>query len=157
MTELVKKTFVITEKGGLRPAFVAAWNLAKQALLGRSLVLTLSNRQSKRSLEQNKKMWAMLSDISAQVLWPVNGAMTMMSPEEWKDVLTAALRQVNGAEVRIAQGIEGGFVFLGQRTSKMPVKLMAELIEYMYAFGAEKEVRWSEPAPEEWYELRAAA
>ena len=63
----------------------------------------------------------------------------MMSKEDWKDVLTANWKR----EQRIAQGIDGGIVMLGQRTSKMTMAQMSELIELMYAFGAERGVIWS--------------
>lgn len=94
-----------------------------------------------RSLEANKKMWAMLHDVARQVPWPVNGSLGLMEPEDWKDVFTAALRKHH----RVAQGIDGGFVFLGMRTSKMNKEQMSELIELMYSFGAEREVKWTEP------------
>jgi hypothetical protein len=93
-----------------------------------------------RSTEQNKKMWAMLHDISTQVKWRVNGSMIFMSAEDWKDVLTAGLTKNS----RIADGIEGGFVMLGERTSKMTKERMAELIEFMQWFGAERGVKWTE-------------
>lgn len=83
----------------------------------------------------------MLRDVSRQVRWAVNGALVNMEPEDWKDVFTAALRKHH----RVAQGIDGGFVFLGMRTSKMTKDQMIELIELIYAFGAEREVKWSEP------------
>ena len=40
--------------------------------------------KSKRSLDQNNKMWAMLNDIAAQVIWYGEKLTTI----EWKDVLT---------------------------------------------------------------------
>lgn len=97
-------------------------------------------RPRTRSLDANAKMWAMLSDISRQVKWPINGQLETLSPEDWKDISTASLHQEN----RIAQGIRGGFVVLGRRTSKMTVREMSELIEFLYAFGAEQGVVWSE-------------
>lgn len=93
-----------------------------------------------RSLDANAKMWAMLGDISKQIDWHLNGVAQKLTPEDWKDILSASLNQEN----RIAQGIRGGFVMLGQRTSRMSVKEMSELIELMYAFGAEHDVKWSE-------------
>lgn len=83
----------------------------------------------------------MLRDIARQVRWSVNGAKTYLEPEDWKDILTAALTKHH----RIAEGIDGGFVFLGMRTSRMTKDQMVELIELMYAFGAERNVTWSEP------------
>lgn len=96
----------------------------------------LSEIKDIRSLEQNSKMWAMLTDISRQVIWYGE----KLSPEEWKDVITAALKRQ-----KVVPGIEGGFVAIGAKTSKMSVKEMIDVIEFSYAFGAEKNVRWTEP------------
>lgn len=103
-------------------------------------------RPRTRSLDSNAKMWAMLADIAAQVKWPINGVLQALSAEDWKDILSASLSQEN----RIAQGVRGGFVMLGKRTSRMTVREMSELIEFMHAFGAEQNVVWSErvDAPE---------
>lgn len=89
-----------------------------------------------RTLEQNAKMWAMLADISRQVNWYGD----MIPADEWKDMFTAALKRT-----KVRRGIEGGYVICGQSTKKMSIKAMAELIEYMYAFGAQHNVRWTEP------------
>lgn len=90
---------------------------------------------------QNKKMWPMLRDFSRQIQWPVNGVLTLIEPEDWKDIFTAALRKHH----RVAQGLDGGYVFLGMRTSKMTKDQMIELIELMYAEGANRGVVWSDP------------
>lgn len=92
-----------------------------------------------RTLEQNAIMWSILTDISRQVDFVVNGQLVKVSPEEVKDILSASLKR----ETRIAMGVDGGMVILGQRTSKMTVRQMSELIELAHAFGAEKGVVWS--------------
>lgn len=107
-------------------------------------------RPGKRTLSQNKKLWPMLSDISKQVEWPVNGVLEKLSTEEWKDVLTAAL----SSEQKVTQGVNGGFVMLGKSTSKMKKAEFADLIEVIYAFGSERQVRWSEPALKAYEEWR---
>lgn len=95
-----------------------------------------------RSLDQNNLMWAALTDLSRQVTWPVNGVVQLLSPEDWKSIITASLNE----ESRMAQGINGGFVLLGKSTSRMSVKEMTEVIEFAHAFGAERGVRWSPAA-----------
>ena len=91
----------------------------------------------KRSLVQNAKMWSMLADLAKQVDWYG----LKLSSEDWKDVLSASLRK----EIRTVPNVEGnGLVVLGMRTSQMSVRQMNEMIEYMYWFGAEKKVVWSE-------------
>lgn len=92
---------------------------------------------STRSLESNAKMWAMLGDIAKQVVW--HGV--KLDAEDWKHVLSAGIKKQ-----RAVPGIDGGFVVLGQRTSKMGVKEMAELIELAQHFGDSKQVQWSDPA-----------
>jgi len=95
-----------------------------------------------RSLEQNAKMWAMLQDLSNQVLWPVDGTMRRLTKEEWKLVCTAGLRKGQS----VAQGIEGGFVLLGEPTSKMTVADMKALIDFIEYFGATRDpqVQWTD-------------
>lgn len=84
-----------------------------------------------RTLEQNARMWAMLTDISRQVEW--HGL--SLAPVEWKDLFTALLRGQ-----KVVPGIEGGFVVLGTRTSDMSISEMSDLMEAMAAFGAESGV-----------------
>lgn len=86
-------------------------------------------RPYKRSEEQNSKMWVLLTIAAKQVEW--YGA--RLSAEEWKDVFTAALRRE-----KVVPGINGGFVVLGQRTSKMTKADMSELIELISAFLTER-------------------
>jgi hypothetical protein len=90
-----------------------------------------------RSNEQNRRMWAMLRDVSQQVDWYGK----KLTSQNWKDVFTASLRKQE-----VVPGIDGGFVILGQSTSKMTIAAMCELTELMYAFGAEHDVVWSDPA-----------
>ena len=124
-----------------RQRMAYAWELVCEMVkAGKSVRVRIDEQKPTRSLEQNDKMWAMLSDISAQVQWPVDGKMIYMPDEDWKDVLSAGLKH----EQRVAQGINGGFVMLGQRTSKMKIGEMADLIELMYAFGSERGVVWTE-------------
>lgn len=101
--------------------------------LHRPLVITIT--EMTRTLAQNDKMWAMLTDISKQVEWYAN----WLTPEEWKHVITAALKGQ-----KTVPGINGGFVVLGLSTSKMTIREMVDVIECAYAFGAERGVKWSE-------------
>lgn len=98
------------------------------------LILTVTPET--RSLAQNARLWAMLTDISKQVDWYGQ----KLTPEEWKDVFTASLKKQ-----KAVPGIDGGFVILGQRTSKMSKKDMTELQELMEAFGADRGVRFTAP------------
>jgi hypothetical protein len=89
-------------------------------------VLTFA--KAKRTLPQNARMWAMLTDIADQVIW--HGQ--KLSPDDWKNMATAAM---NGS--RVVPGIEGGFVVLGARTSVMTKSEMRDLMDFIEAFGAQ--------------------
>lgn len=115
--------------------------------------VALRHREDKRSVSQNKKLWPMLSDVAKQVKWPVNGAMDYLPAEDWKDILSSGL----DSEQRVAPGINGGFVMLGKRTSKMRKAEFAQLIELIYAFGSQHGVQWSEPALAIYDEYREVA
>lgn len=96
--------------------------------------LELVIKKEKRSNEQNKKLWATLGDISRQVDWYGD----KLSPVDWKVMLTASLRKQ-----RAVRGIDGGFVVLGESTSKMDKAEMSELLELAMAFGAQKGVQFA--------------
>jgi hypothetical protein len=97
---------------------------------------TVEFRAPRRSTDQNALMWSLLGQISKHVDWYGQ----KLSSEDWKDVLTASLRRT-----RVVPGIEAGsFVPLGMRTSQMTKQELADLIELIYAFGAEHGVQFRE-------------
>lgn len=98
----------------------------------RRLVLTV--KPSTRSLEQNARMWAMLTEISEQVEWYGH----RLTAEEWKSVFSAAMKRA-----KVVPGLDGGFVVCGQSTSKMTRAEMSEMQTLMEAFGAERGVKFS--------------
>lgn len=106
-------------------------------------------REPKRTLDSNACMWATLADISRQVEWPhTKGGewkIGLMDSDSWKAVLTAAFEQ----ETKQVQGIGGGTVMLGARTSQYSRRKMGELLEFVHAFGAERGVKWSARAQDE--------
>lgn len=119
-------------------AWVDLWGQCK-ALLMAGHRLHVSVKTETRSLEQNALMWSCLTDLSRQVDWPVDGRLQKIAPEDWKHILSAGTKQAQ----RVAQGIEGGFVMLGQSTSKMTKGEMVELIELAHHFGDSRGVVWS--------------
>jgi hypothetical protein len=88
-----------------------------------------------RTLEQNALLWPLLQRLADQVVW--HGA--KLSKEDWKDMLTASLRKQ-----RAAPGIDGGFVVFGERTKTYSKAQFSELLELIYAFGAQHGVTFEE-------------
>jgi len=92
-------------------------------------------KKPSRSLEQNKRLWAMLGDVESQVCW--HGK--WLKKADWKHILTASLTKQEPV-----MGIDQGtMVLLGQSTSAMSKILFIQLIELIYAFGVEHSVEWS--------------
>ena len=83
----------------------------------------------KRSLPQNDRMWAMLTEVSAQLPW--HGI--KLSADDWKLIFLDALKR----ELRMVPNIDGsGFVNLGRSSSDLSKEEMTNLIELIHAFGA---------------------
>lgn len=111
------------------------WPLIKAALMaGHQMVVEV--RPETRTLAQNSRLWAMLTDVSKQVNWYGR----KLTPENWKDVLTAALTKQD-----VVPGIDGGFVALGKSTSNMTKPEMCELQDLIEAFGAQQGVKFTAP------------
>lgn len=93
-----------------------------------------------RTLDQNARLWAMLTDLAEQAEW----AGKKRSTGDWKDLMTAAVKVAAGLEA--VPGLEGGLMILGLHTSDMDVYEMADVITYMLKWGDEHGVVWSDPA-----------
>jgi hypothetical protein len=89
----------------------------------------------KRSEDQNAKMWAMLSDISRSAPEDRHHI-----PEVWKCIFMAAL----GHEVMFTMGLNNQPFPIGFKTSNLNKAQMSDLIEFIYAYGAQNNVKWSE-------------
>lgn len=88
-----------------------------------------------RSLQANAAMWAMLTDISNQVIW--HGR--KLDQESWKHVFSSSLKKQD-----VVPNLDGtGFVVMGLSTSKMTKQEMSDLLELISAFGAQHGVVWS--------------
>ena len=108
---------------------------AVKSLLMAGHRLTLELRQETRSNPQNRRMWAMLGEVAKQVDW--HGQ--KLDAEDWKHIFSANLNKQ-----RAVPGIDGGFVVLGTRTSRMSKQEMSDLMELMAAFGAQHNVIFTE-------------
>ena len=95
-------------------------------------------KSPKRTLPQNDRMWAMLTDIAKQLPW--HGQ--KLSPDDWKLVFLDTLKR----EIRIVPNLDGnGFVNLGRSSSDLGISEMADLISLISAFGDNHGVKWTEP------------
>jgi hypothetical protein len=86
-------------------------------------------KASKRTLSQNSRFWAMLTDVAEQLPWH---GMKLKS-DDWKLVFLDALKR----EVRLVPNIDGtGFVNLGRSSSDLTKEEMGDLMTLIEEFGA---------------------
>lgn len=93
----------------------------------------------KRSLPQNDRMWAMLTDVAAHMK---RAHAKNFTTDQWKAIFMHAC----GREVSFLPSLDGQtFIPWGQSSSDLGVKEMTDLIEFMFAWGAENGVIFNEP------------
>lgn len=92
-------------------------------------------REPKRTLDQNDKLWAMLTDVS--VAMPMGRRHT---PDDWKAIFMNAC----GWECQFVEGLDGRPFPKGFRSSHLTKAQMSALIDFIQAFGDENEVKWSD-------------
>ena len=98
----------------------------------------LELKAARRSLPQNDRMWAMLTDVADQVKW--HGV--KLRPDDWKLIFLDALKR----EARMVPNIEGnGFVNLGRSSSDLTKEEMSDLMELIAMFGAQRGVAFHDP------------
>ena len=86
-----------------------------------------------RTLAQNKLMWALLNEVSAQLT--IGGE--RYEPEDFK----CAFMKAAGHKLRFMPALDGdGVVALGYRSSKLNKEEFADLIETIYSQGLQRGV-----------------
>lgn len=99
----------------------------------------LEFKAPRRTLPQNARMWVMLTEIASQVAW--HGV--KLDAEDWKLIFLDALKR----ELRIVPNLDGtGFVNLGRSSSDLGKDEMSDLIELMFAWGAQNGVTFHDGA-----------
>ena len=94
-----------------------------------------------RSLDQNAKLHAMLTDISKQAKYL--GAQRDI--EFWKGLFVSGWQIATGERPEIVPGLEGEFINIRESTTTLGVRRMASLIEYVTAWAVSNGVRLTEP------------
>jgi hypothetical protein len=110
-------------------------DLAKRLIDKAPVNAVLNIREAARSLDQNAKMHAMLSDVSRAK--PEGRTHTA---EIWK----CLFMQACGHAVQFENGLNGQPFPVGFRSSRLTKAQMGELIETIYEYGARHGVVWSD-------------
>jgi len=97
-------------------------------------------RDPQRTLPQNSRFYAMLTDISDQA----EHMGRKYDVGEWKAIILAAL----GREIRFLPSLDGTtFIPLGLSSSELSKEEMTDAIEFMFAEFIPRGVIFNEPAP----------
>jgi hypothetical protein len=108
-----------------------AMQCVREAVLGQCVTI----QDETRTQEQNRLMWPLIADIQAQV----DGMATYSA-----DDIKLRILHAYGQELRFLPELEGiGMFPVGQRSSTLTKKQFTGLIEFMFAYGARHNVRWS--------------
>lgn len=137
----------ISKTEDIQPALQWAFSAISKRLQAGAVVVTLGREG--RTLSQNSRLWPMLDDISKHVEWYGR----KYTKEEWKDIITGSFHKCE-----FVPNIEGsGFVVVGMSTSSMDKQTFSALIEFIFAFGADKQVPWSDPSMATFEQYRRVA
>ncbi len=107
-----------------------------------------------KTRDQEEKYHAMIGDIAKQWdfcnrKWDADSMKRLLIDQFKRDTINdpefADAWKAMGI-VDMAPSIDGsGVVMLGVQSRKFPKKLASGFVEWLYAFGAEQGIRWSEP------------
>ena len=125
------------EQRSFRLVHAQARKLAAECCLSAPDGWVVKISEPTRSLAANCAMWPILEAFAEQLDWQINGRACKLTAGEWKDILTAAFRQ---EAARIAPGLDGGMVLLGQRTSQMGKREFSDFLEFLHATAAARGV-----------------
>lgn len=132
--------------------FIMAHDVARQRAIEAvrtapaGYVVTISEPVKKR--EQEERYHAMIGDIAAQCTFMGK----RWDREDWKrlliDLFAKTMRELGTPlhhDGQIVPSLDGtGVVQLGVQSRNFRVKEAAEFIEFLFAYGAQNSVRWSE-------------
>ena len=139
MSQTQKFTRIITRQNK-RDVMTLAWETAGKLLEGQESI-KIEVREKNRTDEQNAKLHAMLSDIARQATWQGD----KLDIDGWKNLFVSGHTIATKEPYKLVMGLEGELVNVRERTSKMGVRRLASLIDYVQAWAAENGVVFKTP------------
>lgn len=151
----------MSERQIFRLVHPTARQLASKACINAPDGWTVELKPPTKSRDQEMRYHAMFSDVARQVEFMGR----KHDAETWKRLLVDAFARVKAAEGDPVQGVGAivpnldgtGFVQLGVQTRRFCKRHASEFIEYLYSFGADNGVVWSELVAQGYEEIRGAA
>lgn len=160
----LERTFVLVGEQQVQAAMsVVSQNWSAMAQAGHPLALRLYEHKDKKSREQEERYHAMLGDIAKQCRH-LNLSLDL---DAWKRLCIDQFKRDTMEEpeccarywarhqLNIIPSLDGSsIVVLGEQSRKFPMGVAVAFIEWLFAFGGDRGVQWSDPTvpPIEVYE-----
>ena len=107
------------------------------ATSGHAYRMIVDEEKETRSAEQNRKMWALLTEIAEQL--QINGQ--SFDKDRWKAIMLHAW----GEQVEFLPTLDGTSFFpYGHQTSKLSTKKMSSFLEFIIAEGTQRGVKFAD-------------
>lgn len=90
-------------------------------------------KEPTRTLDQNALLWALLSEVAK-----TRPGGREHTPDVWKALFMKACDH----EIRFVMGLDEQPFPLGFKSSQLSVGQMRDLIEFIYAWGSDKGIKW---------------
>lgn len=154
----MSRLFTIKDSTTLRTVMLAVWDFVREAAQGGSLDITVA-RASKTRLQESR-YHAMMGDIFKQVEFKDEHDNLIRSDREWvKAVLIDDFAQemlISGVPLakpgRSTMSLDRmRIIQIRPSSSDFRVKEASAFIEYLFAFGAQENVEWSDPETQAMY------
>ncbi len=151
------KLYVIKDNTTIRSVMADVWRCVSDSIHSGSIDVTVAKASKTRA--QEKKFNAMIGDIYKQVEFKIDGRV-INADRDWVDaVLVEDFGQemlVSGTPLaspgRTTMSLDGMRIMqIRPSRAKFRVKEAAAFIEYLFAFGAQESVEWSDPETQSMY------
>ena len=125
------------DRNNKRNVMLLVWDVVGKLLEAHDLI-RIEVREKNRTDEQNSKLHAMLGDIANKATWQGD----KLDIDGWKNLFVSGHTIATKAPYNLVMGLEGELVNVRERTSKMGVRRLASLIDYIEAWAAENVVEF---------------
>lgn len=136
----MKQTFLIQHANPKRTMVAArCWEFLCANIDTADMLVTVT--EPKRTLAENALLHALLSQVARQIEW----AGKKRDLETWKRLMVSAWCRTRGESIEVLPALDGhGVDLVPVRTSKLSRRDCAELIEFVYAWGADQGITWDD-------------
>lgn len=123
-------------------AMQQAWAHVKGWLCAGGGRLVLEVKPETRTLQQNRLLHALFTDVSKQALWLGQPR----TPAQWKVLFVSGHSVATQQGAEVVPGLEGEFLNLRESTAHMGKARMASLLDYVMAWCANNNIELREAA-----------